>query len=138
MPQILFVAVVLGMALLPACSLSTESEPPPTTARVVIQGSAPNSLILVVSNNYYEQIIGDNTQIAAVLVTADTVSVDDFPFEHTFALNSRGAALARLIQPDSAEATVTMQVYLDGREEYNQSATLAQVASLEYRYLHRF
>jgi len=128
------IACVLGVTT--ACSLSTEN-PTPTSARIAVTGTGTTPLQLIVSTDFFEQIIGEGTEIQAVLITADTFSVG-LPFEQTTPLTELGSVLYRLIQPDSVPSTVTMQVFVDEQLEYEQSnATLSQGGSLEFRFLFR-
>jgi hypothetical protein len=129
------IALISVFGLLGGCSLSTEN-PTPTSARITVTGSGTTPLELVVSTDFFEQIIGEGTEITAVIVTADTFSID-LPFEQTTALDDLGNVLYRLIQADSTPSNVTMQVFVDDNLEYNQDAAISQGASLEFRFLFR-
>ena len=123
----------LGLVGAAAC-VSTDAEVKPQNARVTITGTSELPLQLVTSIDFFEQIVGDDPTVQAVLVAADTTAVT-LPFEQTIALDELGSVLVRLIQPDSMPSTVLMQVMLDGELEYNQAATLSQGASIEYRFV---
>lgn len=127
------VAAGLGLAGLAGC-ISSDAEVKPQSARVTITGTSEIPLQLVTSIDFFEQIIGDDPTIQAVLVTADTTAVT-LPFEQTIALDELGSVLVRLIQPDSMPSTVSMQVWLDGVLEFDRNATMSQGGSLEYRFV---
>jgi hypothetical protein len=132
--QIGGLAVAAVLFATPACSLGTEADEKPTSARITVTGSAPSPLQLVVSTDFFEQLIGEGVEIRAVLITADTIPVTP-PFEQVTALDELGSVFYRLIQPDTVPSTVTMRVLLDGTLEYDQEATLSAGASLEYRFV---
>jgi hypothetical protein len=123
----------LGLAGAAGC-VSTDADVKPQNARVTITGASELPLQLVTSTNFFEQIVGDDPTVQAVLVAADTTAVT-LPFEQTIALDELGSVLVRLIQPDSMPSTVSMQVMLDGVVEYDQAATLSQGGSIEYRFV---
>ena len=133
-PRFFAVAVAAVLAAAPGCSLGTEADEKPTSARITVTGTTSSPLQLVVSTDFFEQIIGDGIEIQAVLITADTLSVTP-PFEEVTALDELGSVFYRLIQPDSVPSTVTMRVFLDEALEYDQDATLSQGGALEYRFV---
>ncbi len=114
--------------------VSTDGDVKPQNARVTVTGTTATPLQLVTSTDFFEEIIGEGTEIRAILVEADTTVVNP-PFDQTFPIGSLGSVLVRLIQPDSTPSDVTMQVWLDGVLEYNQAATMSQGASIEYRFI---
>ena len=128
-------ALASGLVGVVAC-VSTDADVRPQNARVTVTGTSPTPLQLVTSTDFFEELIGEGTEIRAILVDADTTVVNP-PFDQTFPLSSLGSVLVRLIQPDSTPSDVTMQVWLDGVLEYEQAATMSQGASIEYRFVFR-
>lgn len=129
------IVLVGACGVLGACSLGTDSDIP-TSARISVTGTGTSPLQLIVSTNFFEQIIGEGTEIEAVLIEADTLSID-IPYEATTMLNELGSVLYRLVQPDSVPSVVTMQVFVNDELEYTQDASISQGGSLEYRHIFR-
>lgn len=119
----------------PSACLDTQDPDPPAEARITISGTSPDSLRLITSTDFFEQIVGDS-EIQAVLVQADTLAVLP-PFETQVSLRSVGEVFVRVSQEGTTPSNVTVQVFLDGELEYDRTATLSQGGALEYRYLGR-
>ena len=125
-------AIFMGLQ---ACGLgSTDVDTPPETARIVVEGTAPSTLRLVYSTDFIETYDQVEDIYGQSLADSDTLAID-LPFETTVALlegNGDGSIFVELTNLELATASVTMKVYVDGKIEYNQAATMSDGASLRF------
>ncbi len=121
------------LAVTTACSTADTPTEKPDSARVQIEGTAPNPLRLIVSTDFFETVDEFTGEVVAVFNTADTLDIG-LPFELTV-LTEQGSVLFRLTQPEAEPATVRMRAFIDGRQDYDQSATMSEGGTLEYRYV---
>lgn len=129
-------AATLAVALfgVGSCSLGTEPDSKPTSAKVNIEGTFPNPLTLVTSIDFYEQLNTETGVLTPILITSDTVLITS-PYEDTIAMGALGSVYVELYQPEVETATVHMKVSLDNGEGYEQNATLADKAQLIYYFV---
>ena len=114
-----------------ACDLLDDDQVLPDVARVVLTGSSPVDLEMVVSDNF--QVVADVTLGSryTVLVHADTLLVrPDFSQDYDIQVSRR--FLVRLTNHSSEVAQVNLSVAFDGEVGYSQQATMAEGGSLEF------
>jgi hypothetical protein len=126
----------LGVALLgvPGCSLSTGPSQRPTSAHIIIDGTAAAPLQLVISTDFYETQDATTAEIVQVFNTADTVSVDP-PDDRTVDLGDFGGIAVHLKNLSPTDASVRMRVSLDNGQGYDYTGTLPQGQEFVYVYL---
>jgi hypothetical protein len=128
------VALVSSLAVAGACSLSTTPDPP-TSAEIDVEGTSPNPLKLIVSQDFFEQLNTSTGARTPVLVTSDTVLITP-PYHNTVNLSALGSIYVELYQPELGTATVHMTVDLDNGERYEQNATMSDKAQLIYYFIY--
>jgi len=103
-------------------------------AQVLVTGTSPVPLRVILSNNFTNIQNPDDGTITTQLIIADTFDLT-LPIDHRYSLGNNARIFVRVWQPDSAQtADVLMRVLLDGeREVYEQRATLRD-AYLEYTF----
>jgi len=118
---------------LTACDtlLSTDQDAP-GSARVVIEGTAEAPLRLVTSADFDRVFTGEGA--FPVLITSDTVLVTP-PFDQRYDITEHLRFFAQLTNPDEAEANVTMRVFFDDEEFFDESSALAEGTKLEFSFL---
>jgi hypothetical protein len=99
-------------------------------AQVIIDGTTSVPLTLVTSGQFLVVPDPETGALVTELVLSDTVEIE-LPYQDDFSMGEFERFLVRLINPDTAAANVRMQVYVDGRLEYDRSATMSE-ASLEF------
>jgi hypothetical protein len=137
MTRRLLLAGVLSLLTLPllACDgIFNIRDRRPDQARVVVTGQSPVPLRLVLSTNFTAEYNFETGIWDVNLITAEEYDLP-LPIEQTIQLTT-DRFFARLINPSTEEqATVHMEVFFDGRQWYNQQATLVD-SQLEF--LHVF
>jgi len=130
-PRLLAALIVALPA--PGCdSLFDSSRDVATDAQVLVTGTSPIPLTLVLSNDYTRILDAQTGEMVTTLIRADTLYLD-LPIDRVYPFGEGARILVRLINPDSTvTADVHMRVLLDRKEEvYNQRATMRN-ATLEY------
>jgi hypothetical protein len=106
----------------------------PNEARITISGTSPVPLQLTLSTNFTASFNSQTGLWDVNFVTAEELEVT-LPMEHTIRLDT-DRFLVRLRNPSSdATADVHMQVFFDGRQWYNQQATLVDA---HLQFIHTF
>jgi hypothetical protein len=121
------IAMMLGTA---GCNVFASEPDRVEQARVIIDGTTPVPLTLVTSGNFIVQNDSSTFEPVVTLFLADTASLQ-LPYESMYSMGEYERFLVRLINPDTATATVRMRVLVDGRLEYDQSATMSD-ASMQF------
>lgn len=107
-------------------------------ARVLLEGTSPVPLLLVTSTIFDAGIDDETGEVVTDLISADTMVLTTIHVDETFDIFGADRFLVRVANPDTAEtATIHLRVLLDGREVFNQHATMRD-ASLEYTAFHGF
>lgn len=107
-------------------------------ARVLLDGTSPVPILLVTSTNFRAGIDDETGEVVTDLIAADTVVLTTIDVDETYDIFGADRFLVRVANPDENEtATIHLRVLLDGREVYNQHATMRD-ASLEYTAFHGF
>ncbi len=120
--------------VLAACSTGLDADDVPTTARVRVDGAAPDELTLVVSTNFFEQINLETLERSAVLQEADTLALS-LPYDAYWPLNDLASVYVELLYVPTSTASVTLRVNLDNGEAFEQAATLSDNARLIYYWI---
>lgn len=129
-------ALVAVAALAAAgCSLSVGPGKMPTVAQIVVQGSSPVALKLIVSTDFYEVQDPTSGGIAEVYNAADTTDIN-LPYEASVDLTSTGAISIRLTNPTAQSASVHLQITLDSGPGYDHTGTIANGQELKYIYVY--
>lgn len=130
LPLLLLVAMGLG-----GCSLLTTGDERPTTARVRIEGTAPQPMEVIRSTNFFEQLNLDTGDRRAILVSADTVEIS-LPFDETVPVGIDGSVYVELLYRGLDPANIRMRVDLrPGDESFDRSATMSDNAQLIYYFI---
>lgn len=127
---LLLAAVGLGVS---GCGILDDQEPRRERANVVIQGTSPVPLSLITSSEFVIETDPETFEQTAVLLVSDTVEITP-PFDDTYRIDAFERFLVRLVNADSAVASIRMQVLVDGSLEYDQAADMSQGASLEFSF----
>ena len=123
--------VTLLLSSLGACTIGIGPDDRPSSARVRVEGSAPDDLRLITSTVFFEQINLETLERYAVLETADT-SVLALPFDDTIDISALGSVYVELLYEPTSTAAVRLRVDLDNGESFDRSATLSTNAQLIY------
>jgi hypothetical protein len=106
-------------------------------ARVLLEATSPVPLLLITSTNFAAGRDDDTGEIVTSLIASDTMVVSSADVDQTYDIFGANRFLVRVANPDDEEtATIHLRVLLDGREVFNQRATMRD-ASLEYTAFHR-
>lgn len=128
----LVLAAVAALAA-SACSLSTGPGNMPTTAHIVVQGTAPGPLQLLVSTDFYETT-NQNGAITEVYNSEDTTDIS-LPYDNRVQLPI-GCVSVRLRNTSAAAASVHLQVFLDNGKSYDHTASIANGQQMSYVYVY--
>lgn len=103
-------------------------------AQIVVTGSSPTPMLLILSNRYTEVPDQVSGQVIVQIEAADTFELS-LPIDRSYPLGSQYRILARLQNADTTStASVNMRVLLGGKDEvFNQNAVM-KASSLEYRF----
>ncbi len=118
-----------------ACAVSTGPHKRPTNAHIVVEGTAPVPLELVISTDFTESVDPITFQIVQHFNSADTFDIQ-LPHDHTVDLSALGDIVVRLKNPVVDVASVRLRISLDNGQAYDQSATLSDGAELVYVYVY--
>lgn len=124
----LIVGALLGAA---GCDVGTSIDDFPTSARVRVEGTAPDELKLIVSTVFIEQINLETGERSVLLIESDTSSLT-LPHDETLDLSDTGSVYVELLYTPTSTAGVTLRVDLDNGERYAQEATMSAGAQLIY------
>jgi hypothetical protein len=130
-----FVApLILTIAAAGCDSLLDTSQDYAEDAQLLVTGTSPVPLRVILSNNFTNIQNPEDGSINTQLIVADTFELT-LPINHTYPMGNGARIFVRVWQPDSTQtADVLMRVLLDGeREVYEQRATLRD-AYLEYTF----
>jgi hypothetical protein len=127
-------ASCIMVAAAAGCSFSSGPDNKPSTAEIRIEGTSPNTLKLITSTDFYEQLNTGTGEYTPILVTSDTLEIE-LPYNATMGMGPLSSIYVELLQPEVATASVRMRVDLDNGEGYDQSATLADQAALIYYFI---
>ncbi len=96
----------------------------PESARVVLDGTVPNGIDVVTSQEFFRGFSEDGSGSELAFLQADTASVT-LPFDETYQLGASGWFAVRVLPPEGDTARVHLRVIVDGSERFNETATLA-------------
>ena len=131
LPACLRVCCVAGAFLTSACDLGTSIDDMPTSARVRVDGSAPEELRLISSIDFIEQLNLETGARSVLLLESDTMVID-LPFDETIDVRQTGSVYVELLYTPSSLASVNLRVELDNGERFEQAATMSYGAQLIY------
>ena len=123
----------LMLACASACGILDDQEERAQRAQVVVNGTSPVPLSLITSSEFVLETDPETLVTTAVLIVSDTAEFTP-PFEDIYQIDQFERFLVRLVNPDSAVASIRMQVLVDGSLEYDQSADVAEGGSLEFTF----
>jgi hypothetical protein len=129
----------LGLGLLPilaaACGLLESKEEVAEEARVVVTGTAPVPLELVTSTKF-TRTIEETGETTISLAFADTAFLSlATPHDQVYPIRPDRGFLVRLRNPSMDPAVVSMQVYFDGKLNFDRQNVTLQEGSLEFSYI---
>jgi hypothetical protein len=129
--------VGLGMFLIlaGACTFLESKEEVAREARVVVTGTAPVPLELVTSTKF-TRTIEETGEVTISLAFADTAFINlATPHDQVYPVRPDRGFLVRLRNPGTEAALVSVQVFFDGRLNYDRQNVALQDASLEFSYI---
>jgi hypothetical protein len=134
-----FLRKPLGLGLLlvlaGACTILDSTEDVAKEARVVVTGTTPVPLELVTSTKF-TRTISETGEVSISLAFADTVLVDlAATLDRTYPVRPDRGFLVRLRNHSTDAAVVSMQVYFDGKLNFDRQNVMLQDASLEFSYM---
>lgn len=124
-----------GVLAASACSLGVEADDKPGTARVRVEGTAPDRLVLVVSTDFYEEYDPMTGGFLPVLGDSNTRFITP-PFDETLDLGNAGRVYVELRNPSAAEAAIRFRVDLDNGRSYDRTDRLSGDRPLIYYYVY--
>lgn len=116
-----------------SCSAGTGPEPP-TEARIAVDGDDLFDLQLVISRNFVQIFDPETQAITEVILQADTIAINGL-YDQVLPLTALGGIIVELINPDPEVKAVRLRVWIDGRPEFDQAATLSAGALLRFIFL---
>lgn len=106
-------------------------------ARVIVEGTSAAPLLLITSTEFVTTQDPLSDDVLTNLIVSDTAMLSALPGDRSFVIRGADRFLARVANSDTATtATIHMRVLLDGKEVFNQRATMRD-ASLEYTVFYR-
>ena len=123
----------VGALVVSACSLSTGPGNQPTVAHIVVQGTAPGPLQLLVSTDFYE-VKDQNGAISEVYNSVDSTDIT-LPYDNRVQLPI-GSVSVRLRNASATAASVHLQVGLDNGKGYDHTATIVNGQEMSYIYVY--
>jgi len=131
---VLTALVILTVAAAGCDGLLDSNQEYAENAQVIVTGTSPVPMILILSNRYTAVPDPTTGQVVVQVERADTFALS-LPIDRIYPLGDQFRILVRLQNADSTStANINMRVLLDGRNEvYNQNATMKD-SYLEYRF----
>lgn len=117
-----------------ACSIGTDIDDIPTSARVRVEGTAPDEMRLILSTDFLEQINLDTGERSVSLLAADTL-VLSLPYDETWPIGTFGSVYVEVYYAPTSTAAITLRVNLDNGESFERVATLSSGSSLVYYFV---
>jgi hypothetical protein len=124
----------LGLIALAAGGCEWFDSPAPDEARVLIEGEAGKTVRLITSTKFLAAVT-ENGQTRVVITVSDTVMAT-LPFNKVFRIEGDERFFAETTRADADVQTVRMQVYFDGRKEFDEGGALT--AGKPYRFVYTF
>jgi hypothetical protein len=125
--------VTVALVAVAACSTSTSPDTKPTSAEIRVTGTAPDSLRLIVSTDFFETIDQVDGTRGQVFNSADTSYITTLPYTETVALTDLGSIVVDVSNPSDVPATVRLMVEVDsGQNPYDREATMSEGGALRY------
>jgi hypothetical protein len=101
-------------------------------ARVIITGESGVPLQLLTTTDFVASRDPETGELVPTILTTDTTILATLPHDQVYTVTGWDRFLAKLVNPDTAvTATIQMRVLMDGREVFNQRATMRD-ASLAF------
>ncbi len=126
----LMVALAALVVAVSSCSAGTGPEAP-TEARIAVDGDDLFDLQLVVSRDFVQIFDPETQAVSEIMLQADTIAINGL-YDQVLPLTTSGGIIVELINPDPEFKAVRLRVWIDGRSEFNRSATLSAGALLRF------
>lgn len=125
--------VLIASTLLGGCGLLLDN-PSPDEARLVIQGSADNPVRVIISTEFVAQV-NELGQTGVVIFVADTL-ITTLPYERVYTIDEDQRFFAEAARVDVDVESVHMQVFIDGRKQFDEGGMLLETQP--YRFVYTF
>jgi hypothetical protein len=129
--RVLAAAIALS-ATATGCGVFSVDEPGDSAA-VTITGDGTVPLRLVLSNNFIQVFNSQSSEVTVSLLGSDTVEINDLPYSVNYGMGGNLRFFLRLINPDTIETNVRIQVRIDNVEPYDVTTSLT-ASQHEYTY----
>lgn len=106
--------------------------PAPQTARVAVGGDAGVQVTLLASTEFLASPVQGVDSTRVELLAADTLQ-RTVPFDTIYDISEVQRVFVRVLGADSPEASLRLQVQVDGEEKYDQTGTLPE-RTLQFLY----
>lgn len=127
-------AVVLVSASLLAGGCDLINDPTPDEARLVIQGAGDTPVRVIISTEFVAQI-NQLGQTEVVIFAADTI-ITSLPYETVYEIREDQRFFAEAARQDADLESVHMQVFIDGRRQFDEGGRLLE--NQPYRFVYTF
>lgn len=127
-----YAIALIGAALLGGCGLL--DNPTPDEARLVIQGDAAKPVRVIISTDFVAQV-NQLGQTEVVLFAADTL-ITTLPYVTVHAIEEHQRFFAEAARLDDDLETLQMQVFIDGRRQFEEGGRLLE--NQPYRFVYTF
>jgi hypothetical protein len=127
-------AIVLASVSLLAAACDWFENPAPEQARLIIEGDPGSTVRLVVSTRFVAAV-NERGQTRVEMFEADTV-VATLPYERVYPIEDDQRIFVETSRLDSDLANLRMQVYVDGRRQFDEVGALLPGAP--YRFVYAF
>jgi hypothetical protein len=126
--------VIIGTLALSAATCGWFDSPVPDEARVVVEGESGKTVRVITSTKFFAAV-NDAGQTRVVITSSDT-TVATLPFTTTVRVEEDERFFVETARLDTDLQTVRMQVYFDGRKEFDEGGALT--AGKPYRFVYTF
>jgi hypothetical protein len=110
------------------------TDPTPEEARLVIQGAGDTPVRVIVSTEFVAQV-NELGQTEVVIFAADTV-ITSLPYETVYVIRDDQRFFAEAARQDADVESVQMQVFIDGRRQFDEGGMLLE--NQPYRFVYTF
>ena len=127
-------AVLFIVGALAVAGCGWFDSPVPDEARVLIEGEAGKTVRLITSTKFFAAV-QQNGETRVIITVSDTV-LATLPYNKVVRIEQDERFFVETARLDADLTTVRMQVYFDGRKEFDESGALTD--GKPYRFVYTF
>jgi hypothetical protein len=127
-------AVLLVSLSLASAACSWFDSPAPDEARLVIEGD-PGTTVRVIVSTRFLAAVNDRGQTRVEIFQSDTI-VATLPYDRVYTIEDDQRFFAETARLEADLANLRMQVFIDGRRQFDEVGAL--IANAPYRFVYTF